>query len=300
MSTRTKLAVSTSITRALALGALGMLATGAYASSPILSVSPVVTDSSNLGGATTTTGPTVTTNTYAPGYQYNYSTSTVTDLTTEIVTAPTTTTAGLANHFSTVTTTNTWDTHTSKYDDLSVYVDSSGTNQVGNKWISLTGTVQSTIDTTLTFYLTADGSFTATSGPFGSSIAPLLASFYFGESTPTALSASTVTNLETSSYYTYSSSYETASFSLLAGVAQSFVAYVYAPTDVSISDFNLYAYTHPDYDLVITPHSQVEVDKTWVSSSILAPIPEPETYAMMLVGLGLVGFMARRRKQIEA
>lgn len=28
-----------------------------------------------------------------------------------------------------------------------------------------------------------------------------------------------------------------------------------------------------------------------------APIPEPETYAMMLAGLGLMGFIARRRKQ---
>jgi len=28
----------------------------------------------------------------------------------------------------------------------------------------------------------------------------------------------------------------------------------------------------------------------------LAPVPEPETYALMLAGLGLVGFMARRRK----
>lgn len=28
-----------------------------------------------------------------------------------------------------------------------------------------------------------------------------------------------------------------------------------------------------------------------------APVPEPETYAMLIAGLGLVGFMARRRKQ---
>lgn len=29
----------------------------------------------------------------------------------------------------------------------------------------------------------------------------------------------------------------------------------------------------------------------------LAPVPEPETYAMMLAGLGMLGFAARRRKQ---
>lgn len=28
----------------------------------------------------------------------------------------------------------------------------------------------------------------------------------------------------------------------------------------------------------------------------MAPVPEPETYAMMLAGLGLVGFVARRKK----
>ena len=31
-----------------------------------------------------------------------------------------------------------------------------------------------------------------------------------------------------------------------------------------------------------------------------APIPEPETYAMMLAGLGLMGFVARRRKRQAA
>ncbi len=29
--------------------------------------------------------------------------------------------------------------------------------------------------------------------------------------------------------------------------------------------------------------------------TVTAPIPEPETYALMLAGLGLVGFMAKRR-----
>jgi hypothetical protein len=31
------------------------------------------------------------------------------------------------------------------------------------------------------------------------------------------------------------------------------------------------------------------------SGSVAMPVPEPETYAMLLAGLGLVGFTARRR-----
>ncbi len=34
--------------------------------------------------------------------------------------------------------------------------------------------------------------------------------------------------------------------------------------------------------------------------SVAAPVPEPETYAMLLAGLGLLGVAARRRKQKEA
>jgi hypothetical protein len=30
-----------------------------------------------------------------------------------------------------------------------------------------------------------------------------------------------------------------------------------------------------------------------------APVPEPETYGMMLAGLGVLGFLARRRKSAK-
>lgn len=35
-------------------------------------------------------------------------------------------------------------------------------------------------------------------------------------------------------------------------------------------------------------------------SVIYAPVPEPETYAMLLAGLGLLGMMGRRRKSAQA
>ncbi len=40
------------------------------------------------------------------------------------------------------------------------------------------------------------------------------------------------------------------------------------------------------------PASQITVPTHWV----LTPVPEPETYAMLLAGLGVMGAVARRRK----
>lgn len=300
MHARTPLLTFKPIACALAL-AIGISATTAHATSPILSVANVVTDSSNVGGvAEISYGPSIYTGSSYSNY-LNYTSKTVPDFSQEVVTAPTTTTAGLAYNYSTDTTTSTWDLQTWDYDSLSIGVASNGANQTGGKWISLTGSVQSSIDTTLSFNLAASGNFTAIETPLGSA-APLLASFYFGDTQPSlsSLSSTTSASLESLSYYSYTSSYSTASFNLLAGVSQNFVAYVYAPTDVSVSSFNLYADTS-NYNLEVTPQTQIYVGpKTLIGATVLAPIPEPETYAMMLAGLGLVAGASARRNRAKA
>jgi hypothetical protein len=42
------------------------------------------------------------------------------------------------------------------------------------------------------------------------------------------------------------------------------------------------------------------ISASYGGSMAVSPVPEPETYAMMLAGLGLVGFMARRRRKTES
>lgn len=46
------------------------------------------------------------------------------------------------------------------------------------------------------------------------------------------------------------------------------------------------------------PGDDVEIDDD--SREVITAVPEPETYAMLLAGLGLLGFTARRRKQKSA
>ena len=46
--------------------------------------------------------------------------------------------------------------------------------------------------------------------------------------------------------------------------------------------------------------SGLAFDGITVAGVPVGVVPEPETYAMLLAGLGLLGFAARRRKQKEA
>jgi len=50
-----------------------------------------------------------------------------------------------------------------------------------------------------------------------------------------------------------------------------------------------------DYELRVRGRSD-SGDAAYCGEIVVSAIPEPQTYAMLLVGLGLVGFSARRRK----
>jgi hypothetical protein len=73
--------------------------------------------------------------------------------------------------------------------------------------------------------------------------------------------------------------------------------------DVTLDDFLLSAVTNlqkpsPSFGVISMPGANTPgaSGSNWVAGSPVAPIPEPSTYALMAAGLGLVGFVARRRK----
>jgi len=49
------------------------------------------------------------------------------------------------------------------------------------------------------------------------------------------------------------------------------------------------------YSIQVTGVS-LSAGASYTGNVTLAPVPEPETYALMLAGLGAIGYMARRRK----
>lgn len=84
------------------------------------------------------------------------------------------------------------------------------------------------------------------------------------------------------------------------GITLATLASVTHSGDRSVASFwNFTAETSGDYfDSVhfISSENAFETD----NHAVLAAVPEPETYALMLAGLGLIGFASRRRKNNQA
>jgi len=52
-----------------------------------------------------------------------------------------------------------------------------------------------------------------------------------------------------------------------------------------------------DYYVLVSGNLVSDSAGSFGGAVMMAPVPEPETYGMMLAGLGVLGFLARRRKQ---
>jgi hypothetical protein len=73
---------------------------------------------------------------------------------------------------------------------------------------------------------------------------------------------------------------------------------VYGPTAGVLNTTPSGSLAAGSYDLRIDGTAAAGGGSYWGAVTLTtAPIPEPETYAMMLAGLGLMGFVARRRRQ---
>ena len=54
------------------------------------------------------------------------------------------------------------------------------------------------------------------------------------------------------------------------------------------------------FQLLLSANFDIIVESTTTLTPVIAPVPEPETYALMLAGLGVVGWAARRRKTVAS
>ncbi len=69
------------------------------------------------------------------------------------------------------------------------------------------------------------------------------------------------------------------------------------PSFTGVIAFSALDTTH-EFDLVVTGDLAPNFNSgSYTGNLSISPVPEPETYAMLLVGLGLIGFAARRRNR---
>lgn len=261
--------------------------------------------SSNLGNLVpadlSASGPFVST--YNDSFDRNYVTRVSYEMSRVVQSPPSERSAGLSYLYRTPTTTRSWLEDAWRHDNLSVSVYSPGLNQDGGKWISIAGTVSSSLDLEIAFSLEAGGRFTPTSTPFGAAV-PLLASFYFGAGSGAVSpvpGSGTLADLSALSYSTntYNSTIQSTTFFLSAGAPRSFLAYVYAGSGVSIESFNLFA-TSGLYDFTTTARELSTVgDPELIGAETIAPIPEADPVMMLAAGLGLAVAIAGRRRRIE-
>lgn len=274
---------------------LSLLAVYAQAHADVITVDNLSVTSANVG-LTSQTTPYSYLAQYSNYFVTNYSNTT--HLETELVEHPTTTASGLEKIYEVNTVKYNDNVTTYKRDNLLLGVTAADSGPAGSKYLTLSGSVTSSIATTIYFDLTAVGTYVPGSSPFGSAV-PALASLYLGETLATvtpSTSHSAYTDSVLNSYWV-NSNYNYA-ISIAAGQTVAFSAAIFAPNDASLNQLQLHLLTDAyGYQTVTTPYEYAT--RTLVDARIVPPLPVPEntTYAMLLAGLGMIGMVRSRRRQ---
>jgi hypothetical protein len=281
-------------------GLLFSFSTQSYAApAPVLTFSnpPTITSSANAG-------PLTDNSTYKFGQQSTWWEDKLVSISTEdrykVIIAPTNTATGVAEHW--VDSTQRYDvTNYTAYTDYANYtVAGNAGNYAPGQWIEIAGTVTANEATTFNFYLQASGNYLTTAIPGVGNVNPALPSLLagFGSNPLTSVAAiSSYSQSGTSQYsvdsYTY---WYQDSIVLAAGEQTSFAALVYAGGDVSLANFRMNI-SSGNYGLVTqTTTGTAYPTSQFVETVITPPVPEPETYALLLCGLGFISFISYRRK----
>lgn len=281
--------IHTILTSALAAAAL--LGTAVGASAAVITVTPGTPTFNGVAAAGTATTSSTTNNVVTNSA---YASTTTTKTEKDVVIAPTATSAGQAYVYE-VTTVNTKRTDTIGSLDGFSWSQNLNGNTAGNEVVTFSGSLTATqaINAQLSFF--SAGTYTPDTSPFGSSV-PTLPSFYVrwgGSTTWSLLSASSSTDALTSNFY--SSAYT--STSLDTGAAKTFEVAVFGGSSINLGSFNVYVSSS-----LYGVHTEVvdlapSVTRALVGAELLAPVPEPETYALLAAGLLFVVLRLRNQRR---
>jgi hypothetical protein len=210
--------------------------------------------------------------------------------------SPTNTSAGLALDYTRTTTSYIDRVESFMQDSFYTSVSTVGSTIGSGKYLAVTGKVKSSEATQFTLSLSAEGNYGSSSIPGLGSVPNGSVTFFRSIGGLPYVAQQTTTSYYVADASFLSSAYN--SWSLIANEEVSFAALVYS-SDASLSAFT-FSGSSGNYGQTVVDTPYLFSEDRLVGSHLLPPIPEPETYAMLLVGLGLLGAIVRRRRLAAA
>lgn len=272
--------------------AAALLASGLAASAQATQIT-VGTATVSLSGASTvgellTTG--ATTFTYSDSWT---NASTVAYSTEKVVqVAPTTTDSGLAYVYDVTTTTPSTTQYSYHYDEYTANTTFQTTAAATTAILSFTVTNTSASAISLGLGVFTWGTYSAAQSSFGALATPTMPSLYVN-------TGSGWSNVTSTTSLQGGSSFNTSGYVSYVLAANGSVTFTVAVDDTNalVDPTNLYVDLNTGaYDITYTTVTGKSTStRTLVAAELLAPVPEPQTFALMSAGLLMLGGLARRR-----